>query len=1611
MGSGGVWGHRTSTYRELDLLSERLARRLMKRGVDIDTVVAVLLPPSIDLIATIIAIWKAGGAYLPLAPDLPTERIRYQLDNARAHLAVVDSASARSLPCHVTPLFVDDLSPDGTPSKQLRDSVTDRRAAYVIYTSGSTGTPKGVVVEHRAVISFWHAMRAATENSTPSHAPRQVALNAAISFDASVQQLVTLLGGDTLHLLTDAVRRDDQQIVRYVREHQIDVLNATPTHLDTMIRAGLLEPGRHHPAQILVAGELLPSRLWPPLADADASTAYNIYGPTECTVNATATPIEVGLPFDTIGKPLPGYQVILVDAHLRPVPVGVPGEIMISGEAVARGYVGAAGLTARRFVANRFGLPGQRAYLTGDLGRWRADGHLEFLGRRDDQIKLRGFRIELDEVTQTVRSHTSVRDAATVLQNGEHDARLVAYYVPEPGTTPTVDALRTHVRTRLPEFMTPAHFVGLTALPVNSSGKLDRRALPPVVYEKPGERYAPPVTAVQEAIATAWESALGIDRAGIDDSFFEMGGDSIRGIRVRARAAELGVDFAVQDLFEHQTIRALSAAVSEGTALTGDPTTSNLDHPRIQAPSDVIDYHPLTATQAAMLFQSEYRRAWAPFTNVRTMHLRGRVDINRVESAVAELIAAHPALRSAFELIAYDEPMQLVHATATPSLRVEDIRALPPENQTLLINEFVAAERAKNFDWRVPPLMRFAIHHRSDDSFQLTVTMHEVIVDGWSVATVLVDLFRRYVGDDVRSPTALFRDHVGRERRALADRTHQDFWSGYLDGCVPAALAGGVDSDEHHVLVVELSEELAGRLRALARAASVPLKSVLLAAHIWVVATAAGSSEAVTGVVTNGRPEIIDGDRVVGQFLNTLPMRCSARHKMSWHEYVRTTFATEQKIWRYRRYPAIQAFRQGNGRALFDTAFNFTHFHIYDAIDGFESIDDDFFERTDLALLADFSVDQRSAAINLVLNTTGLTRQQAEQIAGEYQSTLEMMATTPDDPVRRSRADYRDPAEFIDRTDNPEPSVSFVELLRAQAERTPDAVAVSARGEALSYAAVRDEADRIARTLIRRGLGPEAVVAVAAPRSTDILVALIGVLTAGAAYLPLDTETPQSHNARIVALCEPNFLLRTRDLGLPVDIPSADIATLRRSQQSGDNPAPRTHPTNIAYVIPTSGSGGMPKAVAVTHAAMINHLLAKKRELDLAPDDVVAFLAKPTFDISIWQMLAPLLAGSRVVIPTSNAPECLLPVLASSRATVAQVTPSQLHVALDSKPDLPTLRQLISTGEELSPALAARWVRRFPNIQLINGYGPTECADNVTHHRVRGHGDRPVPLGTPIDRIAIHVLDHMLQPVRVGNVGQLAIAGPALARGYFGSPSDTASAFVADPRRTGARMYLTGDLVQTSHDGSIVFIGRTDRELKVNGIRFHPGQVESVLHEHPDVNRAVVTTTRGPGRRRTVAHVVVDGHRTHSRDMARDIRAHVGKRLPIVFVPNHVVFVEKIPMNEHGKLDIASLPLPAAADHARTPPATESERALLRLWHQTVGDEPIGVTADMFQAGLDSVYAMRFVVAARERLGLHIDLDALFATPTLAELAARVSLTESTSAAAAHTDDLPQPGE
>ncbi|HSF42722.1 MAG TPA: non-ribosomal peptide synthase/polyketide synthase [Thermoanaerobaculia bacterium] len=1608
-----VWGDAVLTFGELDRRANRLAHHLLALGAGPETRTAILLDRSPEAVVAILGVLKAGGSYVPLDLSQPRERIEHMLADTGALLLLTRSGLPPAGEGFGPRRLCLDLAAAAVAARPDTDpavSVEPESLAYVIYTSGSTGLPKGVAVPHRAVVSFAAALRRAVPELRQG-SPLRLSLNASLHFDASVQQLGCLLDGHALRLVPEEARRDAGRLAAFLREATLDGFDCTPSQLEILLSAAAASGAP--PRFVLSGGEAIPTALWERLA-ADARTRfYNVYGPTEATIDTTLWPVEGSRP--VLGRPLPGSRVHLLDPWMQPVPVGARGEIWIGGSGLARGYWRRPDLTAERFVPDPFGEdPGGRLYRTGDLGRWLGDGRIEYLGRTDQQVKIRGFRVEPGEIESCLRRHPDVESAAVVAHRDASGAvHLAACFVPRAPVQAA--ALRDHLRQSLPEPMVPARFVQLDTLPLTPSGKLDRRALERL--ELPAEARdggAAPRTPVQELLAGIWSELLGAPRIGLDDSFFDLGGHSLLATRLMSRISlTFGVDLPVSALFEAPTVSALAEKICAAVGATAPPIV------RVPRDSDL----PLSFAQQRLWFLHQLEPDSSAYHIPVPVRMTGGLRPAVLAASLDAVVARHEALRTTFEP-GDAGPVQRISASHRQELPLIDLEGLPPEARETEAHRLSREEAERPFDLRRGPLLRSLLLRLDGQEHLLLLVQHHIVSDGWSMGVLvqeLSDLYRAF-GEGRPSPLpelpVQYADFAVWQRQwlqgAVLER-EQAWWRGELSGC-PQVLELPVDRPRPPVLSgngervrLDLPVELSRELADLSRRLGATLFMTLLASFQAVLARWSGQEELLTGTPIANRNRVeIEG--LIGFFVNTLALRGRVEGHASFAELVRRVRERTLAAYAHQDLPfealveELQPERDPSRSPLFQVMLTLQNaplgrpelpgVRLGIPTAGIRSA------KFDLSLA--LAEEEGALRGSLTYSADLFDRATMARLAGHFHALLEAVAGDAQRPVGEialcSPAElHQVRAEWNDTRAAAPELRGFHQLFAEQARRTPEAMAVVAEDGLLTYRELDQGSSRLAHRLLELGAGRGRPVALSLERSTGFVACILAAHKAGAPYLPLDPAFPAERVESILADAGPVVLVtrtpRLAQLGAANAALCLDLEEEKLGSLPQEPPAIAVEPEDLAYVIYTSGSTGRPKGVAVEHRHLTSYLrgaLERLRPPSGASWGVVSTLAADLGHTCLFPALAT--GGClHVVSPDCAAdPEAFADYCRCHPLDVLKIVPSHL-VALESAQGaavLPRLR-LVLGGEAFDRSLAERLCAAVPaGCRVFNHYGPTETTVGVAACPVEGpFRSATVPLGRPLADTRAYVADAGQRLLPIGVPGELLLGGDHVARGYFRRPDLTAERFIPDPFGAwGERLYRTGDRVRLLADGRLEFLGRIDRQVKIRGFRVELGEIEAVLAQHPAVRAAVVEARPDRrGERRLVAWFVAEGV------PASALEAFLVRRLPRPMIPAAFVRLESLPLTANGKIDRRALPEPeAAAGVSSAEPLTPMEEVIAAIWADLLGLDRVGKAESFFELGGHSLLATRAVSRLRAALGVEVPLRALFEAPTAAALARRI---------------------
>ena len=1634
------------TYAELDRRANQLAHCLQASGIGPEVLVGLYMERSLEMVVAILGIFKAGGAYVPLDAALPTDRLRTMLEDADLHIVITQpSLQADVAPFTVTIITLEDSwkTIANYSEDEPLDSSVPTQLAYVIYTSGSTGRPKGAMVHQRGMLNHLYAKIEALQLGNEDI----VAQTASHCFDISVWQfLAALLVGARVQIFPDQITHDPIQLFEKTTTAGISIHEVVPSllhafliYLKTSNDAAMRLPQETYIRWLLATGEMLPvdvALLW--MHFYPGVSLLNAYGPTECSDDVThALLTRSDLEQHTtvpVGRPIANTRIYLLNDALALVPDGIPAQIYVGGTGVGRGYLGDPARTASVFLPDPFSTePGARLYKTGDMGRYRQDGSIEFLHRIDQQVKIRGFRIELGEITTILKQHPVLQDCVVMLREDQPgDTRLVAYILTKHDPAPTITELHRFLQKKLPEYMIPTTFVTLPALPLTANGKVDLRALPIPGHERPDldETFVAPHTTTEEVLTNIWATVLGIEQVGIRDNFFALGGDSIRSIQVLAQARERGINFSLQQLFKHQTIEELLQALETDHPLFRHPQQvqpfsliTAQDSTRL--PDTIEDAYPLAMLQAGMLFHSIYYPDSAIYHDIISYHLRAPLRLDLLTIALQTLITRHSILRTSFDMSSYSEPLQLVHRTIDVPLTVADLRDLAMDSQEKELASWIALEQNHLFDLSQAPLLRFQVHQRAEAAFQFTLSLHHAILDGWSIAILFTELFKLYLslvnGKELIQeppPAVQYRDFVALEREQIAPQEAQDYWTHRLSGSTHALLPRWTSREQRnsdtavHMLRIPFSKEITMRLKQLARENAVPLKSVLLAAHLRVLSVLHGQADVVTGLVSHGRPETADGERALGLFLNTLPLRLQLTGG-TWSQLIQATFAAECELLPYRRYPLIEIQKLQGGHSLFETMFNFVHFHVYqdalnqDTSHELQVVGSKGFEQSNFTLAANFSLDMAAMQVHLSLrcNAEELAIEQVRAIATYYTETLATMSQMLPEPYEYQSilptAEYQQVVLDWNKTRTEYPRETRIhEVIEQQVQKSADAIAVTYDDQHLSYTALNQGANHLAYQLRAIGTQPGMLVGLYMDRCLELPIALLGILKAGGAYVPLDPTYPAERVAFMVEDSQiPLLVTQSR---LATDFPGPRIVCLPDNGQelghfvafTQSNLMTPLIPWQTAYAIYTSGSTGRPKGTLLPHHAVINFFQSMCSQPGMHTSDHVLASTSLSFDIAVLELLLPLTLGARVQLisrETAANPLHLAEQVKEGAITLMQATPTTWRMLLNSGWENDHPLKILCGGEVLPLELARQL--RSQSTSLWNMYGPTETTIWSAVSEIKEPVDQ-VTIGHAIDNTQIYLLDKFLMPVPIGVTAELYIGGDALAPGYWHRPDLSAERFLPDPFSStpGTRMYRTGDLARWHADGNIECLGRVDRQAKVRGYRIELDEIEEVLSSHPQVKGCVVVIHEiTVDNKQLIAYIAVgDG----PAPATRELRSYLQSKLPEYMLPAQIIPLVALPLSPNGKVNRNALPAPEdltlRQEEPLVAPRTPIEEMLVEIWSAVLHRTPISIHDNFFELGGHSLLATQTIARLRTTLQIELPLRSLFEAPTIATLAPKV---------------------
>ncbi|HEY3706463.1 MAG TPA: amino acid adenylation domain-containing protein [Terracidiphilus sp.] len=1616
-------GRQSLSYRELNERANQVARYLRNRNVGPEVLVGVCFSRSPEMVVALLGVWKAGAAYVPLDPSYPRERLSFMVDDAALAVLLTHSQHSsmfQSVQEKTVCLDSDWPSIAQLDSSNIESGVSPSNLAYVMYTSGSTGKPKGAMIIHRGLVNYlWWAVEAYKVQPGGS-----VPVHSSICFDLTVTSLYPALitGGQVELLSEDMGARNLLAALRRTGDRSL--VKITPAHLEALNLQLAPDEVSGMTRTFVIGGENLLAKsvqLWRDFAP--ATRIINEYGPTETVVGCCVYEVRPEDPdygSIPIGRPIANTQLYILDEDLKPVAPGTMGELFIGGDGVARGYLNRPELTQQRFLPDPFSSSAHgRMYKTGDLARYREDGVIEYLGRADDQVKIRGYRIELGEIESALATCPAVQSCAVLAQDdASSNKQLVAYVVRRLGVPSDPAQPKEFLKERLPEYMVPARFLELDSLPLTHNGKIDRKALASVVAETTAvQDAAQPRTHTEQSLASIWKDLLKVQEVGINDDFFDLGGHSLLAIKAASRIRDqFGVEFQAQTLFETSTIAAL-AGILDKTEDSGAQTLQHIECRKQPGPA------PLSYSQQPLWFLHRMNPASSAYNIVDVVRLEGSYNPEALKRAAKELLRRHEVLRTWFSEND-GRPVQVV----SPELELEvpelDWMSLSQPQREQAWSDLVQKQGRKPFDLSKLPLLRMTVAHCTPREHRLLITIHHIIADEWSMEIIQKELRQLYHAFSQRQPSPLetlpiqYADFARWQRDWLQGQALEDQLSYWKQELAAAPFVLDLPTDKPRPAVQSfcgstemftIPQELLRRLKEVGRQEQTTLFMTMEATFAAFLHRYTNQDDILIGTpVANRRQRETEG--LVGYFLNSVVLRSRFTNNLNFRTLLRQVREKSLGAYAHADAPFEQLVaelapqRDASRSPLFQVMFVL---HDTPGVSEVSKASSNHrlqngTSKFDLTLTLSESAGNLDAVIEY--STDLFTADAIRRMCSHYCTLLSELMRDPDESIstlalltqaerRMLLVDWNDTALEYPK------SLCLHELLQQTADRGPERTALVVNDQNVTYGELFQRANQLAFHLRALGVGPDVLVGVMVERSVDMVVALLGILQAGGAYIPLDPAFPISRLAHMVEDSGMKVLLTHRDLcetlsALPPVVVrlDSDWSEIEKSTTIGGLPG--VGPECPAYVLYTSGSTGKPKGVAIPHSAIVNFLCSMRRAPGFSEADTLLAVTTLSFDIAGLELYLPLLCGGRVVIADAadtHDPYRLMELIRESKCTVMQATPATfralLHAGWSGAPNL----TLLCGGEPMPSDLAGNLLQRCDAVW--NMYGPTETTVWSTIHKVTS-ADFAVPIGKPIANTQVYVLNANREPVPIGVSGELYIGGDGLAHGYLHREELTGERFVPNPFVPGARFYRTGDLARWNQDGTLQCLNRVDNQVKIRGFRIELGEIEVQLGKHPAVREAAAIVREDvPGDKRIVAYFTTRPGSGFdlAESGAEQLRVHLAASLPEYMLPAAYVRLDALPLTPNGKLDRKALPPPestAFAVQAYQAPIGEIESKLAEIWAEILRLERVGRNDDFFDLGGHSLLAVQLIARVQQFVPEQpLPLTALLQCPTVARFA------------------------
>ena len=1566
-----VYKEKQITYRELNEKANQLARLLTNKGVGPETIVGIMVEPSMEMVIGILGILKAGGAYLPIDKEYPRDRIEYMLQDSEAKLLLTKKDVKGEISYSEDIIFLEDNELYEGACENLEAACAPNNLAYVIYTSGSTGKPKGVMIEHKALINMskWYEKyyEVCEEDRTTKYA--------GFGFDASVWEIFPyLITGASIYLIEDELKLDILKLNEYYRANKITI-----SFLPTQICEQFMQLENEYLRCVLTGGDKLKQY---------KNTSYKVvnnYGPTENTIVTTSFIVDKEYNNIPIGKPIFNTKVYIADKYYNLQTIGVPGELCISGDSLARGYLNRKELTAEKFVDNPF-EPGTKMYKTGDLARWLPDGNIEFLGRIDHQVKIRGFRIELGEIETTLLSHPEIKEAVVIAKENNNDKYLCAYII--CGIELKAAELREYLLKELPSYMVPSYFIQIEKIPLTPNGKVDIKGLPEQEESLEARaEYEGPRNEIEERIIKIWQEILGVETIGINDDFFELGGHSLKATNMIAKLyKELNVEVPLKELFKTATIKGLSAYI--------DGLDESI-YASIQ-PVEEKEYYELSSAQKRIYTLQQFDLKSTSYNMPMIFDLEGELNVSRLSESFRKIIDRHESLRTSFE-ISEERAMQKIHKTV--ELEIEQYEVKSEKELEEIAKGFVKA-----FDLSKAPLIRVGLVKIHQRRHILMYDMHHIISDGTSMGIIVEEFSRLYAGEELDPLRIQYKDFSEWQNNLFASekiKKQEGYWLNRFSGEIPVLNLPidderpAIQSFEGTTKSFQVEEELTEGLRKIAKATGSTMYMVLMASYNVLLSKYSGQEDIVIGSPIAGRA-YADLQNIIGMFVNTLAMRNYPEGKKTFREFLLEVKENALEAYENQEYQfeelvgKLNLARDFSRNPLFDVMFAMQNIDLRKGtVDG---VTINPYKSENKISKFDITLNAAETSKNIVFSIEYCTKlfkeETIERLWMHLHQVMKNVVNNLD--IKLSEIDIVTEGEKLklmsqfNNTASEYPMDKTIqEIFEAQVVKTPENTAAVYKDKQMTYRELNEKANQLARVLKNKGVGPETIVGIMVEPSMEMVIGILGILKAGGAYLPIDKEYPRDRIEYMLQDSEGKILLTKKDIKGEISY-SGDIIFLEDNELyegECENLVAACTPNNLAYVIYTSGSTGKPKGVMIEHKSLINMSKWYEKYYEVGEEDRTTKYAGFGFDASVWEIFPYLITGASIYLIEEELKLDIIKLNEYYKANKITISflPTQIceqFMQLENE----YLRCVLTGGDKL---------KQYKNTsyKVVNNYGPTENTIVTTSFIVDKEYNN-IPIGKPISNTKVYIVDNYNNLQTIGVPGELSISGDSLARGYLNRKELTAEKFVDNPFEPNTKMYKTGDLARWLPDGNIEFLGRIDYQVKIRGFRIELGEIENKLLSHPEIKEAVVVDKEDNNDKYLCAYIVADKEQGIT-----GLKEYLLKELPNYMVPSYFIQLEKLPLTQNGKVDRKGLPEPKGCLITKAEyegPRNEIEGKITGIWQEILGVEKIGINDNFFELGGHSLKATNMIAKLHKELNVEVPLKELFKAPTIKGLSSYI---------------------